>query len=126
MFGWLKDKISKVTTTGAGEALRKEFARLNDVPGSPPRLADRLVDYVITGEDESVVAEVVALKNTHHFLPLFSTHKRRLEKMGLPTLLQHLPQDPKILLRVRFRQLTRQQLAQLPTIRSKKNQKPST
>ncbi len=99
MFGWLKDKVDKVSHSAALAALRAEFKRLNELPGARGNLADRLANFVLKGEDESVVAEVAALKNTHLAVAMYSTHLE-LQKKGLPNLLQHLPQDPQILLRL--------------------------
>ena len=76
MFGWLKEKVTQaVDARAAANALHTEFERLEQTPGAQPRLADRLTKFVFTGEGESVVAEVAAMKNTHlGLLMLTSLH----------------------------------------------------
>ena len=97
MFGWLKDK----TARAAGNALHAEFAPLEQLPGAQARLADRLTNFVLTGEGESVIAEVAAMKNTHLSLVLVGVHPSlQQQPRGLAKLIDQIPKDPGVFLRL--------------------------
>lgn len=51
---------------------------------APQRLVQRLVNYVVKGDEENVLADLATLKNTHLAVPLISTRYRHLERKGLP------------------------------------------
>jgi hypothetical protein len=100
MFDWLKDKVAKVSTGATAEALRSQFKMLDELPNAPQRLVERLINYVLKGEGESVLADLAALKNTHLAVPMTYVSHRHLEQKGLPELIKKLPQEPNLLLRL--------------------------
>jgi HEAT repeat protein len=100
MFDWLKDKVAKVSNSAAADALRKELRPLDKLPKAPPRLVDRVVNYIVKGDGESVLADLASLKNTHLAVPMFTTSHRLSKGKGLVQLLKELPQDPEFLLRL--------------------------
>jgi len=101
MFGWLKEKVTQaVDARAAANAVHTEFERLEQTPGAQPRLADRLTKFVFTGEGESVVAEVAAMKNTHLGLLMLTSLHGTQKQRGLATIIDRMPQDPEVLLRL--------------------------
>src|SRR5262245_54589136 len=74
MFEWLKDKVAagrqEISNVRAAGELQAQFAPLDKLPGAPPRIADRLVRYVLTGEGEGVVGELAALQGTSQALDM--------------------------------------------------------
>ncbi|HEU4769572.1 MAG TPA: hypothetical protein VFS77_19555, partial [Pyrinomonadaceae bacterium] len=65
MFGWLKDKVVGTSNSRAAAELRAAFEPIANFPGSPNRIAHRLAEFVLTGDDETVLSAVLALKPTH-------------------------------------------------------------
>jgi HEAT repeat protein len=100
MFDWLKDKVAKVSNNATTDALRAQFKMLDELPNAPQRLVDRLINYVLKGEGESVLADLASLKNTHLAVPMASLHNRHLEQKGLSELVKQVPHDPEFLLRL--------------------------
>src|SRR5262249_38402039 len=102
MFKWLNERLAGTPHPEAAEALRVEFEPLQKVQGARPHLAERLVRFVLTGDEEKAVTELAALQNTRFliastapsFLPQQSPPKR------LPGLIKLLPEDPKVYLRL--------------------------
>jgi hypothetical protein len=100
MLGWLKDKVTGKPNARAAEELRAEFAPLEQVPGAPRRLANRLADFVLTGDGESALSDIAAMTNTHMAMPYIFTYIDGGERKGLIKLINLLPQDPQVLLRL--------------------------
>jgi hypothetical protein len=101
MFKWLNERMAGTPYFKAAEALRVEWEPLQKIPGVKPRLVDRLIRFVFTGEEETAVAELTAMQNTsyivsttYYYNPLTTTKK------GLPTLIHLLPEDAKIYFRL--------------------------
>jgi Domain of unknown function (DUF4132)/HEAT repeats len=101
MFKWLKNKATGVSNEAAAERLRAEFKHLENVPNVPDRVAERLADYVLTGDSPNALAELARLQNVHlsFSYSVLLSHEET-EKRGLPELVNCLPQDPEILLRL--------------------------
>ncbi len=102
MFKWLSERLAGTPYFKAAEALRVELEPLEKVQGAQPRLIDRLVKFVFTGEDENVIAELAAMQNTAHVLAQRSYyfHHAQSPPKGLPGLVKLLPEDPKIYFRL--------------------------
>ena len=100
MFGWLKNKVSDISKGSAAEALRDEFAPIEKLPGAESRLAERLTNFVLTGDGESAMAELAALKNTHLALAFTSPHQQLHKDKGLANLITRIPQEPDLVLRL--------------------------
>lgn len=100
MFGWLKNKVTGVSDASAADALRAEFEFLEQVPGGSKRLADRLTEFVLTGAEQSVIADVVAITTSHLGLPSIVLHHLDPGERHLSRLVSSLPQDPEILQRL--------------------------
>jgi Domain of unknown function (DUF4132)/HEAT repeats len=93
MFEWLKDKLAGTPHHKAAEALRADLAPLEQLPGSKPRLAERLTRFVFTGEGESVLADLASMNSSQ----LAYTMDR---KRGLAAVVKLMPEDPQVLLRL--------------------------
>ena len=102
MLQWIKDKVTSIPNANATEALRAHFEPLDKAPGAKSKLADRLTRFVLTGEDESVVADLAATNGTQHFLTGLShiSAVRFEPQHGLSSLLQLLPDDAEVYLRL--------------------------
>jgi HEAT repeat protein len=100
MFDWLKNRVARVSNIAAAEELRAEFRLLDELPNAPRGLVGRMVNYVLTGEGENVLADLTTLQHTHLAVPLVSLRHNHLERKGLPELVKQLPQDPAVLVRL--------------------------
>ena len=105
MFEWLKNKLSagwqRDDIARAAEQLRTQFEPLKKLPGAKPNLAERLTRYVITGEEENAVAEVIAMQNTQFILTNPSAYYNiQAKQVDLPSLLKLLPDDADLYLRL--------------------------
>ena len=102
MFKWLNERLAGTSHFKAAEALRIELEPLQKVKGVQPRLVDRLIRFVFTGEDEDVVAELAALQNTRYTItvPFNYSLSSPTSRKGLPALIKQLPEDPKIYFRL--------------------------
>jgi uncharacterized protein DUF4132/HEAT repeat protein len=109
MLDWLKNKVTagkqETSKEIAGAELLAQLAPLNQVPGS--RIAERLTRFVLTGEDETAVAELAALNSSLQTLHMSSTNfggyyakatQPFAEKVS--SLIKLLPQDPNLYLRL--------------------------
>ncbi len=100
VFGWLKNKVAGNSGGRAAEELRAEFQLIEQVPGSTQGLAARLAEFVLTGDRASVISELSALRNAHMAFPYLSAYNVASEQRGLPRLVNLIPQDPQVLLRL--------------------------
>jgi len=100
MFGWLKDKLTGGSKASAVEELRAEFKDLEQLPGAPAGLADRLARFILTGEGPGILSTLPKLKNIQTGPAIIFTTADLGQPSGLAKLITHLPQDPEILLRL--------------------------
>ena len=99
MLEWIKDKVKQAK---AAEALRAEFQRIEKGPGAKTGLALRLTHFVLTGEDQGVLADLAALQHTRMAFTVsqyfYSTPPDGYK--GLSGLVKFLPDDPELYLRL--------------------------
>jgi hypothetical protein len=107
MLEWLKGKfasgVQAVSTAQAEHEFQSQFAPIDKVKGAPPRIADRLTRFVLTGDGENVVAELAALQDTSQALDMSCTHHggpRSKLAASLSSLVSLLPEDPALYLRL--------------------------
>src|SRR6185503_9659217 len=102
MFKWLNERLAGTPHFKAAEALRVEIEPLQKVKGAQPRLVDRLIRFVFTGEEEDVVAELATLQNTRYTItvPFTYIQSSLTSRKGLPSLIKLFPEDPKIYFRL--------------------------
>ena len=99
MLKWIKDKVAQAKVA---EALRTEFKRIEQFQDVEAGLAVRLTHFVLTGEDEGVLADLGALQHTRMYFTVsqyfYSTPPDDYE--GLPALVKFLPDDPELYFRL--------------------------
>jgi len=102
MFKWLNERLAGTPYFKAAEALRVELEPLEKVQGAKPRLIDRVIRFVFTGEEENVIAELAALPNTRHVIALAAYYfcAPPTARKGLPNLTKVFPEDARIYLRL--------------------------
>lgn len=100
MFGWLKDKVTGNSNTRAAQDLRAAFAPLEQLPGSGRRLAERLAEFVLTGDGPSALSDVSKITNIHLSLPYVVGLSDEAERPRLSQLVKVIPQDPQVFLRL--------------------------
>ena len=100
MFKWLNERLGGTPYFKAAEALRVEWEPLQRVPGVKPRLVDRLIRFVFTGEEEDAVAELAAMKKTSYATTTYYFSPPSATKKGLPALIKLLPEDANIYFRL--------------------------
>lgn len=100
MFGWLKDKVTGNSNSRAAAELRAAFAPLANVPRSPNDIADRLANFVLTGDDQSILSAVLAMKSTHTAGMWYIFRPDEPEEKSFRKLVTVIPQDPQVLLRL--------------------------
>ena len=101
MFGWLKDKVTGNSNSSAAAELRAVFAPLANLPRSPNRVAERIANFVLTGDDQDVLTAVLAMKTTHTGgVTYMLSALDEPEQKGLRKAVTVIPQDPQVFLRL--------------------------
>jgi Domain of unknown function (DUF4132) len=107
MLDWLKEKIKQGADAGEriamAKALREHFRSLESKKGITPGIGDRLARFVVYGEDQEALSEIVApTSGTQSGFGQFIYYggQRGQFSKGLATLLKVLPEDPELFLRL--------------------------
>src|SRR5689334_20292394 len=99
MFGWLKDKVTGNSNSRGATELRALFAPLANLPRSPNRVAERLANFVLTGDDRDILTAVLAMKTTHTGGMTYALQAPdEPEQKGLRQADTLIPQDPQVFL----------------------------
>jgi hypothetical protein len=107
MLEWFKNKVASgvqaISNAQAEQELRSQFAPLDSLKGAPRRIAERLARFVLTGEGQNVVGELASLPASPNALGMGGFHYgggRSKLRESLSSLVNHLPQDPEVYLRL--------------------------
>lgn len=108
MLGWLKNKIGlqqqpRQSFPKAEAELRAQLAPLEKVPNAKRGIVDRVVGFILTGDGESVLGELAALKHTGGSMKFsvvrYGNQTNELSEY-LAWLVKLLPEDPELYLRL--------------------------
>src|ERR1700752_816257 len=106
MLEWFKDKLSSGPKGNidqkAAEELLTQFESVEKAPNMKPRVSERLVSFVLTGEPEQVLSELSALKSsgTTYTTYYFAGRTQTKISESLNKLVKLLPEDPALYLRL--------------------------
>jgi hypothetical protein len=103
MLDWFKKKINRTTTSAAADVLREQFAFFENIPGAGRNLVEHLTQFVLTGEGESVLADLAAIPGARGALPINLAYYGSYPNANVRSVLsvlEALPQDLEIYLRL--------------------------
>jgi len=105
MLDWLKGKLKQGADAGqrliVAKAVHAHFASLEKMKGYAPGIAERLAQFVVYGEDQSALGQIVTPPSGNQLGQSFYFGGRQVQfSKGLTTLLKLFPEDPELYLRL--------------------------